>query len=568
VWSGRGCISYQSGAGLGLLDSTATSRSKIPISRDKAQIQNRKVSIAKARLLESRVTERSSPYDTANNDFVELAIGASKLINPGTRRRALTTIPTSLVEVPGNLQERKLLSWYREYTANKLSGLFPSEFWGLLLPRASYSEPAVLHAVLALTSAHKHDQVDNTVGRLSMEEQFTLHAYSRAIGYLRPHFGLESNTSLRVTLITCILFACLEIVRRHHITAVSHLSSGLELIKQYEQYRRTIRTKVFLDHHPSDNLVADMFLKLSLQVNMLGYSRSHPLLVSARLISDKLPRRFISIAQARQHLDKLIARAFELSDLCRKQELLQQNQTALLNHQSTLQADLGSWLEVLTSSGLDTDPIAFPLRKAACIVLRMYNFMAVSMVEACLFPDQETLFDHQWPYFLSIITCATHARKFIEASQIPALPGASVGTHGTIMDIGWIPALYYTAIKCRIRRIRLHAIRFLASTTHREGFWDAIVAAQVAGEVMRMEGEERGSCTDDNFSLDSIPEPEELQFPTLSDSQRVHGVEVVLPNEPGARVRFRCRRRHTDGSWEDVCKEHDPDAGVWLDTSH
>jgi hypothetical protein len=532
------------------------------------------VTAAKATLLELRATEQSSHYDAARNDFDEEAIvarhpiGASKLTSLGTQRRALTSVPTSLFEVPGNLQERELLSWYHEYTANKLSGLFPSDFWGFLLPRASYSEPAVLHAVLALTSAHKYEQVDNIVGRISTEEQFTLQAYSRAISYLRPHFSLENKTSLRVTLITCILFACLEIVQRHHITAISHLASGLGLVKEYDQHRRTIRTKVFLDHHPSDNLVADVFLKLSVQVNMLGYSRSHPLLISSELISDKLPRRFVSIAQARQHLDKLISRAFELSDLCRKQELLQQNQSALLNQQITLQTDLATWLEVLSSSGLDTDPIAFPLRKAACIVLRMYKFMAASMVEACLFPDQETLFDHQWRYFLSIITCATHAKKLIEASQIPALPGASVGTHGTIMDIGWIPALYYTAIKCRIRRIRLHAIRFLESTTHREGFWDAIVVAQIAGEVTRMEEEERGSYIDDNFSLDSIPKPEELEFPTVSDLQRVHDVEVVLPNEPWARVSFRCRRRHTDGSWEDIWKEHDPDLGIWLSIAH
>jgi hypothetical protein len=461
-----------------------------------------------------------------------------------------------------------LLSWYHEYTANKLPGLFPSEFWRLLLPRASYSEPAVLHAVLALTSAHKHDQVDNTVGRLSTEEQFTLQAYSRAINYLRPHFSLQNNSSLRVTLITCILFACLEIVQRHHITAISHLCNGLELIKQYEQFRGTIRTKAFLDHHPSDKLVAHMFIKLSLQVNMLGYSRSRPALVSSGLISEKLPCRFISIAQARQHLDRLIARTFELSDLCRKQEPLEQIPSALLDHQITLQADLVSWLQALTSSGLDTDPTAFPLRRAGCIVLRMYNFMAVSMVETCLFPDQETLFDHQSGYFLFIITCAIQARKLIESSQTPIQPGVDVGTHGTIMDIGWIPALYYTAIKCRIRRIRLHAIRLLASTVHREGFWDAMVAAQVAEEVMRMEGEEQGDCIDDYFSLDSIPKQEELQFPTLSESQRVHDVELILPNEPWTRVKFRCRRRHADGSWEDIWKEHNPDTGIWLNIEH
>jgi hypothetical protein len=574
IWGGGGASSYEPVSGLGLLNNTATSKSKIPISRNKALLQNRKEVGAKARLPDPRVTERSLSCDVANNDYLEVAVipkhatGVSKFISSGTRRYTLMSIPIPIVEVPGNLKERELLSLYQGYTANKLSGLFPSEFWDLLLPQASYSEPAVLHAVLALTSAHQHDQINSIVGRLSTEEQFTLQAYSRAISYLKPHFNLSHKVSLRVTLITCILFVCLEIVQRHHITAITHLSNGLELIKQYEQCRGTTRTKSSLDYHPTDNLVAHMFLKLSVQVNMLGYSHSHPVLVSSKLIADSLPRRFSSIAEARQHLDKLIARAFELSDLCRKQEPLHQNQSALLDDQITLQADLVSWLQALTLSGLGTDPAASPLHKAACVVLRMYNFMAVSIVEACLFADQETLFDHQWGSFLSIIACAIHARKLIEASQIHAMPGGSVGTYGTIIDIGWIPALYYTAIKCRIRRIRLHAIRFLASTNHREGFWDAMVAAQVAGEVMRMEGEEHGASIDDNFTLDSIPTQEELQFPTLSESQRVHDVEVVLLNEPWTRVRFRCRRRHTDGNWEDIYKEHNPATGSWFNIAH
>jgi hypothetical protein len=574
IWGGGDRSLYQTESGLGPLKATATSNPKVPIYRNKARLQSRNEAGAEVRLLAPRVTERSFPGNTANNDCVDMAVIAThtrdvpELISPVMRRYMPTSIPASFVPSPGNLRERELLSWYQGYTADKLPGLFPSDFWRLLLPRASYSEPAVMHAVVALTSAHRHVQADNTVGRLLADEPFTLQAYSKAISYLRPHFGPNNNPSLRVTLITCILFVCLEIVQQHHVTAVSHLSNGLELIKQYEQCRSTIRTKAFVNHHPSDNLVAHMFLKLSLQVNMLGYSHSHPVLVSSGLITDNLPRRFNSTTEARQHLDKMIARAFELSDLCRKQEPLQQNQRVLLDQQTTLQADLVAWLQTLTSSDLDTDPTVSPLHKAACIVLRMYNFMAKSIVESCVFADQETLFDHQWGYFLSIIACAIHAKKLIEASQTDALPGVPVGTHGIIIDIGWIPALYYTAIKCRIRRIRLHAIRFLASTTHREGFWDAKVAAQVAGEVMRMEEEEQETCIDDDFSLDSIPTQEELQFPLVSELQRVHDVEVVLPDEPWTRVRFRCRRRRTDGSWEDIWKEHDPVAGSWLNMAH
>jgi hypothetical protein len=551
----------------------AHSGSKVPICRTEAKFSNKGDADAKSVSLKSRVTKKSSPFYAASkpDGCAQVAqtksqcLGFPNYTGPIKRQRLSQLEPTPLVRLQGTSQERSLLCWFQEYTANKVSGLFPSKFWSSLLPQASYCEPAVRHALLALTSAHKHEQL-SILGRLATEEQFTLQAYCRAISHLKPHFSLSNNASLRVTLITCILFVWLEIVQRHYVTAISHFSSGLKLIEQYERSRGTIGTNGFLDNLESDDLIAQMFSRLSLQVNLLGYSSSYHALIGSWQQSDVLPDRFLSTKEARTHLDKLFIRVLIISDLCRKQELLQQAQGTLPAHQAVLQADLDSWLQALSASELETALKASPLRKAACIILRMYQTVAVIMVEACQFRNQETPFDQQWAYFLSITMYAVQARKVIADSQTAVVKKHLGDTHGTIFDIGWISALYYTSIKCRIRRIRLHAIRLLESTTHREGFWDAAIAAHVSREVMRIEEKDEPSPPiDDNFALDSIPGQDELLLPTLLESQRLHDVQVIFPYESHGKIGLKCRKRHDDNNWEDIWRERDPISEVWSD---
>jgi hypothetical protein len=72
--------------------------------------------------------------------------------------------------------------------------------------------------------------------------------------------------------------------------------------------------------------------------------------------------------------------------------------------------------------------------------------------------------------------------------------------------MGWIPPLYYTALKFRVHRIRLHAVRLLESATRREGVWDSTLTAKIAAKVVQLE--ERAMSSDtigDDFTLDEVP---------------------------------------------------------------
>ena len=114
----------------------------------------------------------------------------------------------------GTGQERRCFNFFRTRTAPHLAGFFDTSFWENLLPRATFYEPVLRHAMLALSSLHERFEsrdgiIHKTVWSTS-EGGFALQQYNQAIrqitkpGDQRPH-------TVDVCLIACMLFACFEV---------------------------------------------------------------------------------------------------------------------------------------------------------------------------------------------------------------------------------------------------------------------------------------------------------------------------------------------------------------------
>jgi hypothetical protein len=144
--------------------------------------------------------------------------------------------PASVSVLSGSQVEKLYLEWFNCRTVKKIPGPFAVTFWDRLLLQASMTEPAVLHAVLTLSSIHKDQgnwDVSLNRGNRSVDdpEQFMHQHYIEAIRKLQPHFLHKDRASIRVALITCVVFVCLEFLRGHFQTAPIHLESGLKVLK-------------------------------------------------------------------------------------------------------------------------------------------------------------------------------------------------------------------------------------------------------------------------------------------------------------------------------------------------
>ena len=131
-------------------------------------------------------------------------------------------------------EENSYYEWFQLQTSKKLPGIFASSFWDRLVFQASSVEPAVLHAVLALSSMQKReihlgrDLRGRSERVLDAQEEFTLRQTSKAISHLQPHFTTKSRDSIHVALVTCVIFICLEYIRGHYKSAQVHLKNGFK----------------------------------------------------------------------------------------------------------------------------------------------------------------------------------------------------------------------------------------------------------------------------------------------------------------------------------------------------
>lgn len=468
---------------------------------------------------------------------------------------------------PSNGLEQAGFDWFRNRAAVKLCGVFGSRFWDTLVLQACMTTPAVLHALLALSSAHKAEMTGGSRAEREQHERFTLEHYNKAIVCLRPHFTQtdRDGESARVVLITCVVFVCLELLRGRYVEGQTHLHSGLNLLSQLQAKLHTPGTQgVLVMGHPqesvSDGYLLEAFSRLYTQSSLFGQvpgACRKPYAI-ATVIPDSTiqapPPLFSSMNQARQHLDGLFNTIHCLTVRCPQKNVVRDAPKALLDTQSRIQTCLRLWRQAYKVSRLTLisqlnlrDALSYPL-------LTVYHTMAVVMATTCLTPD-ESMFDSFEAAFASVVsTCEEILRAAVQVIVADTAAGYCSEGFSFTADIGLIAPLYYSALKCRVPSIRRRAIKLLETATHKESIWNGAIAAQVAREVIKIE--EQGpwsdpSCVDispDSFCHDTGDA--QLAGLRVPEWHRVHEVVLNLPDGLPGKGFLTCERRRKNGECE------------------
>ncbi|KAF2870156.1 hypothetical protein BDV95DRAFT_595706 [Massariosphaeria phaeospora] len=472
------------------------------------------------------------PKATPSNDVVEMGQCAWVVFTPSGLHIDKAPPATTLAEV-ATTEEQVYFDWFKCRTAPKLPGVFASYFWDTLVLQASAIEPAVLHAVLALSSAHRRKTPDSTDKERvcippDKQEQFMLRQYSKGITCLQDHLtSARGKKSLPVILIVCLLFTSLEYLRGRYRIGCTHLETGLELLKEWTQH--THRSA------DVDECLIDLFSRMRVQAKLFGYRTTKMSFLSA--VPSSMPaNKFGSLEEARNQLDHLIDEVIQLNT--RHQTT---SQMTTLEEHRCLQAQLQSWL--FACNGSAAGSIGLGLRVSfAYQLLKLHHTMATIMASTCLSSKDQACFDTHTLLFLSIIT---NSIALFQASRDPELtPASEKDMSKSVLDLGFIPPLYYTATKCRVHRIRLQAIRLLEAVRHKEGIWDSTLAADAAREVMKIEEGEfyrRMEVAMDVFPLDAVPSLADLeQLPVLPRVYRLNEVHMVLLADGAGTIELVC----------------------------
>jgi hypothetical protein len=463
----------------------------------------------------------------------------------------LSLLPGALT--PG---EKAAYNHFQTYMANKLPGIFESDFWEKLVLQASIQEPTIMHAAIALAAG----QLGN--------ERLLLGAYNRAITGVNERMRSQQDAySLRLTLIACILFTALEFLRGARGAGAIHLRNGLRILKGLTSQAASPEIKGgggLSSGRPqsADACLIEAFTRIELQFSVLDqgseFLRQQDNPLSCSPLAYHIPLRFEKLGEARRSLDLIIHGIISISSQAdthlAQGELSTIPQTVRRRHKRALEA-LEKW-----KLGLDAGLLSFMAgsntqTSIALDLLQSYYTMAKIMAASCMRGRDEMVFDQHQASFAELLHQISQLWQRVSAAFVERR-----SKYSFTLDIGYIPPLYFTALKCRDPGLRRTAVDLLRRVPHIEGAWDGTMAATVAEHVITLEetgGREYEPV--DGKIVHAIPQ-----------SSRANKVVVYL--DPNARTKAclemrRYKRKKVLGRWEWECEvrkssidfgDHDP----------
>ncbi|KAJ5161464.1 hypothetical protein N7492_006856 [Penicillium capsulatum] len=471
--------------------------------------------------------------------------------------RALSTYCTPIPVGSLTREEQGYFEWFMEKTTKKFAGLFPSDFWETLVFQASAQEPAQR---IDSTNAMIHGQFPPPMAL--MRKSSPCSSYNKAIQYLRASTDVNNRNSLRVALITCLVFTTLEYLRGQYQIGSAHLRYGIQLLANLSAPKRqSIMSPNLLS--PAEDFahsaLIDSYSRLSIQSAMFGHVPSRMCVMTRDPQTHALPYFFPRLLDARQTMDDLLNRIH-----CLKQHYFDGRASRTEKDTQEMRAtrakileDLSLWRKAYNASMARIEEDSNRRDKFGFLLLRTYHEMANIMALVSLAPSDEMAYDSFTPNFLLIMGGFYEIWKFLSNVNLPNtdMPqnfrGQVCNGHGFTLESGYILPIYYTALKCRIPRIRRQAIRILRNAPHREGVWNGPLLADVLEEVLNLE-------EGDRYAGDpSIDEPmdaakltdHDLSLLTIEQSARISDIKVILPNFVHGETYLSYEKRTEDDRW-------------------
>lgn len=345
--------------------------------------------------------------------------------------------------------ELRSLVFFHQVVAPALSGPLDSSFWTNKVVRVVYSEPAVKHAVLSISSLYEKFSVQ----QMELESEpvhdgndFAIQHYNKAI----KHIILPREASLDTVLLVCILFVCIESLRGNTQTAITHVSHGISLLNSSQAKSELVSVFCHLGVFPHFFGGGDVSTIPVIDTKYLAYEGY-----------------FTDLSQAQEPLDSLLLRSVRLVRMTDHHRFgigpeLQPLASAILD-QRLLDVDLEKWWSAFSGfrDGFQTGT----KHEVTLLLLEMRWLVAKVWTNTCLNSD-ETVYDSHLDKFNRIIELAKHAQVIGNFDTAKSTKFSFV--------MGFSPLLHFVVLKCRYLKLRLDALTLMTTLScPRETLWDS-----------------------------------------------------------------------------------------------
>jgi hypothetical protein len=225
-------------------------------------------------------------------------------------RQRSTIVPNQYPSSQLSFEERTYVQWFQGQAVNNVSGIFDPYFWTNLVAPGTGTEPAILHAIVAVSAAHRTN-VRRRQGLPEVQDDFALRQYTKAIRLLQPLLANADRASAMMVLVTCLLFTSLEYLRGQYKVAALHLHTGLRLLKEAhfehaEMVHGVLVIRPATYRRVTDSAIVQGFASLHVQADLFGNHIPDVSLI-LQVTDTEIPSpTFASLSEARDSMDKLL----------------------------------------------------------------------------------------------------------------------------------------------------------------------------------------------------------------------------------------------------------------------
>ncbi|OJJ44469.1 hypothetical protein ASPZODRAFT_795296 [Penicilliopsis zonata CBS 506.65] len=397
-------------------------------------------------------------------------------------RNATTSLlhhPGLAASLPGkSSDERWCFTFFQTQTIPMLAGCFDSHLWPVVLQMCP-AEPAVCHAVTALSALHQASQQ----AKSGIYHAFAFKQYGRALATLRARLASTNDPQLRsVALVSCLLFMFFASIQGNLSEALLHLKQGMHILShRHGQAARQMLLSA--QNQPLSMFEASVWkLFAHLEVQSAHFDASGALKLyptDGQLVEvDSSPCMFHSVNEAKEMLDPLLNNVFRVWTLREETDFL-----TLAVEQRKIQSEIMRHMAALDNSMNNSNNTKFITseKDSRCLdIIRLHHLILYINVETIL-STSEMVFDHYNPEWRE---CLRLARRIIDsfraefsASSMPIL----TADLGVLLPLSWI------TLKCRHPGLRQEALDLMAEWPHCEGFNDSVVLLQISREIIDFE---------------------------------------------------------------------------------
>jgi hypothetical protein len=408
------------------------------------------------------------------------------------------------------------LDFFHQNLAQRLDGQFNTEFWSKLVLQLSHSEPAIRHAVSAVSIIHRDVEASMTnPSGYTNADPAASKEWNQAMQLLSARIQAKPNSNL-VPLVCCLLFTCVEFLKGNVDSAFVHVQSGFKILS-------TVRNRAAFAESPGlspEDLIAieehivPMFARLNALCSLFG--RVTP---PINTITDGSQTQMTNIADARQILYEAIDPSVRfIRSAGRRAEQFELTVNDFID-QVKLQNALESWRADFHELLIELNKEGKSPKKEPVNLLIMQYLVVHTWLMVCT-TAEETAIDLYTPALQEIVNLGGEITMDRAANDTP--PPLS-------FDMQMIGPLYYTAVKCRDPVIRRQALNLLKLAPRREGLWNAHHAYVTAKRIIEIEEKglrNRSELPNESSRLRGVNLP--------SDEARIYNTS----NMPGERRKF------------------------------